>query len=176
MKSLAPIRFVVALGVFLAGLWLSMSSSGSADDPQAHDQTKLALRQMKYNSEVYRDADDRVTGESLPELVATLEALGGSFSEDSAKLLNAGLDGWGRDLILEKRSATTWMLRSRGPNGVDEQGEGDDMEVDLHPEPRPDPSGGESGSCNCDHDEEPSPASPPADDPTQQPTPAKRES
>jgi len=174
MKYLVLIGFVIAVSLALAGL-MTASTPSRLTDQEAREATALALRQMKFNSEVYRDQDDRVPGETLPQLVDALQLLGGSFAFEAERLLRSGRDGWGRSLILEKKSESTWMLRSRGPNGVDDQGEVDDIEVDLHLTPRPEPAGGESGSCNCSSDEDESHKQPPAEDPTQQPTPARRD-
>lgn len=175
IRNLVLIGFAVAISLFLSGL-ISPFGAPATADRDANSITALALRQMKFNSEVYRDAQDRVPGDSLPALVDNLEKLGGSFSPEPKRLLQSEVDGWGRGLVLEKTSETTWMLRSLGPNGVDDHGQADDLEVDLHPFPRPEPTGGESGSCNCSADEEEPPKPSPAVDPAQQPTPAKRDS
>ncbi|TWT38784.1 hypothetical protein [Blastopirellula retiformator] len=170
MKYLVLIAVLVVVSLAVVGL-MTASTPARLTDREAEELTALALRQMKFNSEVYRDADDRVRGDTLLQLVDTLQSLGGEFAPESELLLRTTRDGWGRELILEKRSESTWMLRSRGPNGVDDQGEGDDLEVDLHPTPRPEPT----GDCNCGEDDETAPAPSPAIEPKQQPTPAKRE-
>jgi len=42
--------------------------------------------------------------------------------------IEKGIDAWGRELIVEIRDGSTIYFRSKGPNGIDEQGHGDDIQ------------------------------------------------
>jgi len=57
--------------------------------------------------------------------------------------LEQGMDAWGRRVIVESRNGYTVWFRSKGPNGIDEEGLGDDIQrsincltfVDTRPRP-----------------------------------------
>ncbi|EAQ79026.1 hypothetical protein DSM3645_13720 [Blastopirellula marina DSM 3645] len=104
--------------------------------------------EVERNVYSHRDADDRVPGETLAEIVANLENFGAKFEEDQVDLLHQGIDGWGQPLILEKQSESKWVLRSRGANGIDDQGQLDDIQREFNLAPYSE-SETDPGPCGC---------------------------
>lgn len=168
---------VLRLGVVLAGflfLMVCLLPSTGCDSPpelDAHYATSRALMEVERNVYSYRDAEDRVPGETIEEIVANLENFGAKFEEGQIDLLHQGVDGWGKPLILEQQSESKWVLRSRGANGMDDHGSGDDIEREFNLAPYSE-SETKSGPCACC---QPVPAASSVDPGGPQPTPAAKE-
>ena len=120
---------------FLAQYAMSASNpsraGGMAAQPVPDDNdfaTEIALQQMRSAIQVFS-----IDRGALPNSLGDL--LGSSSSFPSGYLPGGALpkDGWGRDLIYhltsQDESGGSFQLYSRGPNGLDEGGAGDDISV-----------------------------------------------
>lgn len=69
------------------------------------------------------------TAETVPDVIdAVLRDMHESRHIEFKDSVFRGVDAWGQPLLLERRGTDTLVIRSRGSNGVDERGAGDDIE------------------------------------------------
>jgi hypothetical protein len=91
----------------------------------ARETTLRALRDVKTGLAVYRSQLGRVP-DALSELLKGTDAFPHGFLEGDA----LPKDGWDRALVYSATDkGAKYTLRSTGPNGIDEQGGGDDVSV-----------------------------------------------
>lgn len=55
----------------------------------------------------------------------------GEFGIAGRFAIKRGVDAWGKPMIYERFDAEHGVIRSVGPNGIDEQGQGDDIQFDI---------------------------------------------
>lgn len=92
--------------------------------PSGSLETELALAQVRAALNVYSSDQGQLPG-------ALTDLLGGSEAYPSGFLPAGSLpaDGWGNDLVYKRGEGDAYSLYSKGPNGRDDGGTGDDITV-----------------------------------------------
>jgi len=101
------------------------------------DRVRMALAQFSTQLHYYVTAHAPKEWATLDDAVA--EIYGSGNLDDQSDFLFGkppqianGIDPWGSKIVLVKGSKENrWILRSFGPNGRDDGGEGDDIDVEL---------------------------------------------
>ncbi|MCY2959823.1 MAG: type II secretion system protein GspG [Planctomycetota bacterium] len=87
--------------------------------------TLVSLREMRTAIAVYRSQFGRA-----PKLATDLLQKTDAFPDGFLKTGKLPTDGWGRELVYSATAdGTSYSLRSTGPDGVDQQGAGDDVRL-----------------------------------------------
>ena len=77
----------------------------------------------------YAVLHDRVfPGPTYQKAIESLADASVTFDEPGDDLVRDGRDAWGQSIVYERISPGQVILRSVGPNGIDEHGEGDDLQ------------------------------------------------
>ena len=94
--------------------------------PEGEFGTELALQQVRSAITIYR-LDNDVLPNSLDDLAGSSEAFPDGYLSGGS----LPLDGWGNDLVYVRNEAEgdVYRLYSKGQNGIDESGSGDDVSV-----------------------------------------------
>ncbi len=122
-----PVVFLVIAGLLGAvGLWVWLNYDDSRDVT-----TYRALRSFKITLNNYGSLYGRIAGPDLRDAVnALLKDKVFAQWQDSWRLVVRGTDGWGRPFIYKwQPDGKRAVIRSVGPNGIDEGGGGDDIQV-----------------------------------------------
>lgn len=101
----------------------AQGGTAPADEPRAT--TLAALREVRTAIAVYRSQFNRVPGTAADLLQKT-----DAFPDGFLKGGKVPLDGWGHELVYTARAeGASYTLHSTGPDGVDQQGAGDDVRL-----------------------------------------------
>jgi type II secretory pathway pseudopilin PulG len=115
-----------ALLAILAALiaWLAVRPGGSTD---AKGKTIARLEVLRIALHEFHTRNQRYPTESEGLAPLTDEATG--VLEADPPYSAIALDGWGRSLVYRLTGEGMPVLYSTGPNGIDEQGAGDDLKA-----------------------------------------------
>lgn len=88
--------------------------------------TRTELEQVKMLLLIYLAVEGTEYPSNLND--ALIKGNGGALTKDCD-----GVDVWGQQLVLEESSndPQIWLLRSVGPNRVDDKGKGDDIQIEI---------------------------------------------
>jgi len=93
--------------------------------PPERTATITTLRGVKIGISLYKSQFDHAPA-TLDELLKGTDAFPNGFLDGAA----VPVDGWGRAFVYAKAAdGKTYSLRSSGPNGIDDQGSGDDVSL-----------------------------------------------
>jgi hypothetical protein len=108
-----------------SGARASEAKGGDAPADEARATTLAALREVRTAIAVYRSQFNRV-----PNTAADLLQKTDAFPDGFLKGGKVPTDGWGHELVYAARAeGASYTLHSTGPDGVDQQGAGDDVRL-----------------------------------------------
>ncbi len=94
--------------------------------------TNYALNRFQGYLSSYQIVHHRLPGPTIREAVKAIREDGEEYNQDlGVEITKPGLDGWGRELIYERRGSEQAIVRSVGANGIDENGAGDDIQREI---------------------------------------------
>jgi hypothetical protein len=94
--------------------------------------TQLALGDLQGYLTWYLVHHGRLPGPTLRDAIDAIHQDGWKSHESiDGPFIVRGVDGWGRPFVYEMHDPQHAMIRSVGPNGVDENGEGDDIQREV---------------------------------------------
>lgn len=126
--GLSLILFLVA-GVILSGITYVFRVRSQ----HQRERTSYALTRFQTYLTVYSWRGGNLPNGSFQEVLQLLVKSGVQIDSRDLALLAEGRDGWGRPFIYERKSAKVALVRSVGGNGIDEGGQGDDIQRDIPP-------------------------------------------
>jgi hypothetical protein len=122
----------VVAGIVVIAIVVLYCLAGLSERQRARQsRTIYALSNLEWDLASYLGAHGSLPGPTLRDAMDALEEENGrKYYQDilGVNITAPGVDGWGRPLIYELRDPTHAVIRSVGPNGVDENGKGDDIE------------------------------------------------
>jgi hypothetical protein len=97
-----------------------------------HETTVRALSRLRGYLTEYMIIHGSLPGPTLHDALDALEKEGDKYYEmNGVRISEPSVDAWGHAIIYELHGPTHAFVRSIGENGVDENGKGDDIELEV---------------------------------------------